>query len=90
MESRVRPSTVYREHNIVFNPSGKTDDALADAFMILEPSTNPMFTSMLYEHPKDRIQMYGTEEEAYDAAMTQARAWIDAHLDRRKSADEAV
>jgi hypothetical protein len=82
MGTRVHPSTVYREHNIVFNPSGKTGDALCDAFMILEPTANPMFTSILYEHPREKIQVYSTDEEAYDSAMTLARAWIDAHLDR--------
>jgi hypothetical protein len=83
MGTRVCPSTVYREHNIVFNPSGKTGDSLSDAFLILQPTANPMFTSVLYEHPKEKIQVYSTDEEAYDSAMRQARAWIDAHLDRR-------
>lgn len=81
MAACVRPSTDYREHTILFNPSGKTDDALTDAFMILEPSVNPMFSAMLYEHPSDKIRAYGTEQAAYDAAMAQARAWIDARLD---------
>jgi hypothetical protein len=85
METRVYPSTVYREHTILFNPSGTEDGAVSDAFMILEPSVNPMFTSMLYEHPKDQVQTYGTEEEAYDATMAQARGWIDANLDKRKT-----
>lgn len=84
MESRVCPSTAYREHTILFNPSGTTDDALSDAFMILAPSANPMFTSILYEHPKDQVQAYGSEEQAYDAVMVQARSWLDAYLDERK------
>ena len=85
MEACVRPSTDYREHTILFNPSGKTEDALTDAFMILEPSANPMFSAVLYEHPSEKIQAYGTEQDAYDAAMTQARAWIDAYLDGARS-----
>jgi hypothetical protein len=85
MESRVCQSTVYREHTILFNPSGTTNDALSDAFMILEPSANPMFTSVLYEHPRDQVQTYGTEEEAYDAVMVQARRWLDTYLDERNA-----
>ncbi|RYE78373.1 MAG: hypothetical protein EOO80_08745 [Oxalobacteraceae bacterium] len=85
METRVCPSTVYREHTILFNPSGTEDGAVSDAFMILEPSANPMFTSMLYEHPKDQVQVYGTEAAAYDAVMAQAKRWIDAYLDDRKT-----
>lgn len=85
METRVCPSTVYRDHTILFNPSGTDEGAMSDAFMILEPSANPMFTSMLYEHPRDRIQAYGTQEAAYDAAIEQARRWIDAYLDERKT-----
>jgi len=80
-------STDYREHNIVFNPSGKADAACADAFMILEQSPNPMFTSVLYEHPEDRIRTYGSQEEAYRAAIIQARAWIDARLDEGNASD---
>ena len=75
-------TTVYREHNIAINPSGKPDGALTDAFMILEPSVNPMFTVTLYEHPRDQVKTYATEDEARDAALAQARAWIDAHLAR--------
>jgi len=84
MNTPASQSTDYREHNIVFNPSGKADAACADAFMILEQSPNPMFTSVLYEHPEDKILTYRTEEEAYRAAMTQAKAWIDARLDGNK------
>lgn len=80
MEPKASQSTEYREHHIVFNPSGNADGACADAFMILEPSPNPMFTSVLYEHPKDEIETYGTEEEAYRSAITRAQAWIDARL----------
>jgi len=82
----VCPSTVYREHTILFNPSGTTDGALSDAFMILAPSANPMFTSILYEHPRDQLQAYGSEEQAYDAVMAQARRWLDAYIDERKIA----
>jgi hypothetical protein len=82
MPTRVNSSTEYREHDIVFNPTGTPGDACQDAFMVLEPSPNPMFTSVVYEHPADQAQVHGTEEEAYDAAMAQARAWIDARLDR--------
>jgi len=85
METRVCPSTVYREHTILFNPSGQADDALSDVFMILEPTVNPMLTSVLYEQPRDKVQAYGTEEQAYDAAMAQARSWIDAYLGAHKS-----
>jgi hypothetical protein len=65
----------------VFNPSGNSADALTDAFMILRPTENPMLISVLYEHSGDKVQTYSTEEEAYAAAMAQARAWIDVHLD---------
>lgn len=74
-------SSTYREHSIVFNPSGNSTNALTDAFMILTPTGNPMLISMLYEHSGDKVQTYSTEEEAYAAAMTQAHAWIDVHLD---------
>jgi hypothetical protein len=73
----------YRGHNIAIHPSGKPDDALTDAFMILEPSANPMFTRTLYEHPREQIQTYGSEDEAKDAALRLAQAWLDEHLSRR-------
>lgn len=76
-------TAVYREHDIAIHPSGKPEDARTDAFMILEPTTNPMFTRTLYELPHDQVQTYATEEEARDAAMRLARAWIDARLDKR-------
>ena len=82
MGTRGVTTTVYREHNIAINPSGKPDDALTDAFMILEPTVNPMFTVTLHEHPRDQVKTYATEDEAREAALTQARAWIDAHLAR--------
>jgi hypothetical protein len=75
-------TAVYREHDIAIHPSGKPEDACTDAFMILEPTTNPMFTRTLYELPHDQVQTYATEEEARDAAMQLARAWIDARLDK--------
>lgn len=81
MKPQLSQSTQYREHDIVFNPSGKADDACADAFMILQPSPNPMFSSVLYEHPRDKIRTYDTGEEARRAAIAQAKAWIDARLD---------
>lgn len=84
MQGSARPPITYREHDIVFNPSGNPEKALSDGFMILEPSMNPMLTAVLYEHSQAQIKSYGTEEEAYAAAMTQARAWIDARLDRVK------
>jgi len=80
MEPR-ETSSSYREHSIVFNPSGNSADALTDAFMILRPTENPMLISVLYEHSGDKVQTYSTEEEAYGAAMAQAHAWIDVHLD---------
>jgi len=80
MGTRDVDTIVYRDHNILINPSGKPDTALTDAFMILEPSANPMFTQTLYEHPRDKIKTYGTEDEAKTAAMALARAWLDAHL----------
>ena len=82
MGTRDVTTTVYRGHNIAINPSGKPDEALTDAFMILEPSANPMFTVTLHEHPRDQIRTYGTEDEAKDAAMKLARAWIDDRLAR--------
>lgn len=72
----------YREHDIAIHPSGRPEDSLTDAFMILEPTTNPMFTRTLYEHPRDQVKTYGTEDEARGAALRQARAWIDARLDK--------
>jgi hypothetical protein len=51
--------------------------------MILEPSANPMFTRTLYEHPREQIQTYGSEDEAKDAALRLAQAWLDEHLSRR-------
>jgi acetylornithine/succinyldiaminopimelate/putrescine aminotransferase len=76
-------TAVYREHDIAIHPSGKPEDALTDAFMIFEPTTNPMFTRTLYEFPHDQVKTYGTEDEAKEAAMKLARAWIDARLDKR-------
>jgi hypothetical protein len=73
----------YRGHNIAIHPSGKPDDALTDAFMIFEPSANPMFTRTLYEHPREEIRTYGSEDEAKSAALRLAQAWIDEHLSRR-------
>jgi hypothetical protein len=70
---------VYRGLNIVLNPSGEPH-ALTDAFLILEPSINPMFASTLYEHPRADIKTYETKEAARDAAMNLAHAWIDARL----------
>ncbi|MBD8672728.1 hypothetical protein IFT60_05060 [Massilia sp. CFBP 13721] len=81
MEPQLSQSIEYRAHDIVFNPSGKADDACADAFMILQPSPNPMFSSVLYEHPRDKIRTYDTAEDARRAAIAQAQAWIDARLD---------
>lgn len=82
MEARGVMTAVYREHNIAIHPSGKPDDALTDAFMILEPTANPMFTRPLHEHPQDQIKTYRTQEEAREAALKLARAWIDARLDK--------
>jgi hypothetical protein len=73
---------MYREHNIAIHPSGKPGDKLTDAFMILEPTTNPMFTRTLYEHPQNQIKTYASEDEAREAALQLARAWIDARLDK--------
>jgi hypothetical protein len=80
MESRTVTTTEYRGHNIAINPSGNADEALTDAFMIFEPSANPMFTRTLYEHPRDQIRTYSTEDEAKAAAMQLARVWLDQHL----------
>lgn len=82
METQDANTAVYRDHTIVIHSSGKPGDALTDAFMILEPTTNPMFTRTLHEHPHDQVKTYATEAEARDAAMKLARAWIDARLDR--------
>jgi hypothetical protein len=82
MESHDANSTVYRGHNIVINPSGTSGNALTDAFLILKPTINPMLTSTLYERPRGEVKAYATAAEARDAAITQARAWIDARLDR--------
>jgi hypothetical protein len=76
-------TAVYREHDIAIHPSGNPEDSHTDAFMIFEPTTNPMFTRTLYELPHDQVQTYGTEEQAKEAAMKLARAWIDARLDKR-------
>lgn len=81
MEERQVKTTVYRGHNIAINPSNRADEALTDAFMVLEPSANPMFTTTLYEHPRDQIKTYSSKEAARDAAMRLARDWIDKHLD---------
>jgi len=75
-------TATYREHDIAIHPSGKPEDRLTDTFMILEPTANPMFTRTLYEYPQDQIRTYGSEDEAKEAAMTLARAWIDARLDK--------
>jgi hypothetical protein len=75
-------TAMYREHSIVIHPSGKPEDSLTDAFMILEPTTNPMFTRTLYVHPQNQIKTYGTQDEARNAAMQLARAWIDGRLDK--------
>ena len=83
METQDANTAVYRDHTIVIHSSGKPGDALTDAFMILEPTTNPMFTRTLHERPRDQVKTYATEPEARDAAMKLARAWIDARLDKR-------
>ena len=82
METQDANTTVYRDHTILIHSSGKPGDALTDAFMILEPTTNPMFTRALHEHPHDQIKTYGTEDEARESALKLARAWIDARLDK--------
>lgn len=81
METRDVKTTNYRDHNIAINPSNLPESAFTDAFAILEPSANPMFTTWLHEHPAEEIREYATEEDAYSAAMQLAHAWIDAHLD---------
>lgn len=82
MGTNAASTASYREHDIAIHPSGRPEDSLTDAFMILEPTTNPMFTRTLYEHPRDQIKTYATEDEAREAALQQARAWIDARLDK--------
>lgn len=82
MVSRDAISTDYRGYNIAINPSGKRDNALTDAFMIFEPTVNPMLTRTLYEHPLDKIKTYGTEDEARNAAIQLAREWLDKYLAR--------
>lgn len=72
----------YRGHNIAIHPSGTPDEALTDAFMVMEPSANPMFTRTLYAHPRDQRKTYATQEQAREAALALARAWIDARLDK--------
>jgi hypothetical protein len=86
VETPIRSSTSYRVHDIGLNSSGRSDDARTSIFMILEPTANPMFISVLYEQAPYNVQIYDTDEQAYDAAMTQARAWLDAHLDASKGA----
>jgi hypothetical protein len=75
-------TTVYRDHDIAIHPTGRPQDALKDTFLILEPTSNPMFTRTLYEHPADKVKTYGSEDEARDAALKLAQAWIDARLDK--------
>lgn len=82
MGSQDLSPAVYRGLNIVLNPSGEPHGALTDAFMILEPSVNPMFASTLYAHPRADIKTYDTKEQARDAAIKLAHAWIDARLDK--------
>jgi hypothetical protein len=82
MGTSAASTATYRDHDIAIHPSGRPGDALTDAFIILEPTTNPMFTRTLYEHPRDQIKTYGTEDEAREAALQLARAWIDARLDK--------
>jgi hypothetical protein len=79
-------NTEYCGYNIAINPSSKPDEALSDAFLILEPSTNPMFTATLYEHPRDAVKTYATQDEARDAAMQLAREWIDKYMAQRSAA----
>lgn len=79
-------NAAYCGYNIAINPSGKPDEVVTDAFIILEPSTNPMFTATLYEHPQDAIKRYGTQDEARDAAMQLAREWIDKYMAQRSAA----
>jgi hypothetical protein len=64
-------NTEYCGYNIAINPSSKPDEALSDAFLILEPSTNPMFTATLYEHPRDAVKTYATQGE--DILITRVR-----------------
>jgi len=82
MGTSAASTATYREHDIAIHPSGRPEDSLTDAFIILEPTTNPMFTRTLYEHPHEQIKTYGSEDEAREAALQLARAWIDARLDK--------
>ena len=83
MEAETSPA--YCGLNIVINPSGTPAGGLTDAFMVLEPSENPMFTVTLHEHPRDQIKTYPTEAEARDAALQLARTWIDEHLKKHNA-----
>jgi hypothetical protein len=82
MSAKERAVTRYRDHSILINPSGKLEDAFNDAFAIYEPGAHPMNTLWIHEHPGTVDKIYSTEDEARDAALTLARAWIDAHLAR--------
>jgi hypothetical protein len=86
MENQESSTTVYCGYYIAINPSNKPDEVLTDAFLILEPSTNPMFTATLYEHPGDAVKTYATQDEARQAALQLAREWIDKYLSQRSAA----
>lgn len=80
-----QPSPAYRGLHIVINPSGTPAGGLTDAFMVLEPSENPMFTVTLHEHPRGQVKTYPTQAEARDAALQLARTWIDGHMGKQAS-----
>lgn len=85
MRTRDVTTTIYRGHNIAINPSNQSEEALTDAFMVLEPSANPMFTVTLHTHPRNEIKKYETEDAARGAAMQLARAWIDQYLEQARN-----
>lgn len=80
MSTQDRNVTRYREHSILINPSGLPENAQKDAFSIFEPGANPMNTLWLYDLPKDDVNNYLSEDEAYEAALRRAKSWIDDRL----------
>jgi hypothetical protein len=72
--------TSYRGFDISTNPTGTVAGSLTDAFLIFEPSTNPMYTALRYEFPRKECKTYHTEHEAQHAAIETAHDWVDSWL----------